>query len=245
MQQQPQQQKSLEQQQRENFGILYALASAHTSILWTFLHKRMGVDFYGLINMSIGVLMICVMAAFGDPGFTVFLFIWLLMVLVQRQVTYQARKQGIRIHSKFWGYPLLQGVFRSYWFALVIAEPALCLFGGYALAQVSPAFGYFLMFGAFSGPFIVFCDWLKERRIDIAIDDARIEMERVPEDTRNEWASNEERGAAWHRKNNNRYSSSWWQKWRRARRKSPNSLRGTWNRCRPSWGKWMPCAGTR
>ena len=53
----------------------------------------------------------------------------------------------------------------------------MCLFGGYALAELSPAFGYFLMFGAFSGPFIVFCDWLKERRIDIAIDDARIEME--------------------------------------------------------------------
>jgi hypothetical protein len=35
----------------------------------------------------------------------------------------------------------------------------------------------FIGAGAVSMSFIVMCDWLKERRIDIAMDDAQIEME--------------------------------------------------------------------
>jgi hypothetical protein len=176
---QQQQHESLEQKNRQNFDLLYLVASSHTTVLWTFLHRNMGVDFYGFWNMSVGVLMLVLLAAGADaPEMAVFLFIWLFMVMAQRQCTYNAVSKGALIHSKSWGEPVfVQKLLRNYWLALVIGEPALCLGVAYLIADVSSALAMFIAAGAVSIPFIVFVDWLKERRIDIAMDDAQIEME--------------------------------------------------------------------
>src|SRR5205823_5973557 len=146
--------------------IVYLCALAHITCLWPFLRKHFGVEFFGLRNAGIGLVMILlILGSRGGNVALCFLGAWLLAIAVRRVQTFQALRAGRRMHSRYWGDPYLALAFtRNPRIAMLLVEPLICLVAGWLLTHVCDIAGRFVMCGALTGPIVVGFEYLAEAR---------------------------------------------------------------------------------
>ena len=164
----------------ESLDVGYRLFHCHLSALAVFIRRDFGLEALGINAFIAGLMILLTYAATGDPAMKAFLVMWLVAQIVQRVRSFRNKRRGMRIHSRYAGYPWLAmrvPFVRSETVAVRFVEPLLCLTAGWVLMHLSRPLGGFVMLGCVS--------FFIRNNIDAEIqrvrlrqmDDARIEAE--------------------------------------------------------------------
>ena len=134
---------------RGGFNFLYLAINGHATCFTPFLHSGFGSEALGVNGVAGLVVILLYIAYSGSPAMVTFLYVWLLMMLMQRIKTTTMRRQGYVIHSRYDGFPLLAKLIKSERAARGL-EPFICALAGILLMPYDEALGQFVLFGLVS-----------------------------------------------------------------------------------------------
>jgi hypothetical protein len=132
---------------RDAMNILYLVVLTHSTCITPFIRTRFGTHANGLNAVLALFLIMFVAAESRDPAMYDYLVAWIVFLVFQRLVTFQAVLNRLHDHSSYRGFP---------WAAMLLpfvnteraakaVEPLLCLTAGVLLYLVSPALGLLIM----------------------------------------------------------------------------------------------------
>ena len=134
----------------DSFNLLWLLIVAHATMLTAFSRRDFGKEHFGL-NALFGIAITFVYAGFANcPEVLVFLAFWFLAVIAQRIRQFKNERNGVVIHSRYNGYPVLAWKLFP-WIKTEgnakAAEAFLCMIVGWCIAQFVPPLGFYIGLG--------------------------------------------------------------------------------------------------
>ncbi len=159
---------------------LYLLTTAHSTCLTVFLRESFGSEALGIPGVSALLLLIVAVGVTGSPDLLLYGGIWLIVLMGQRAQTFQNQRKGIRLHSRYAGFPAATKVlfpFVTDERVLQRLEPFVAGGLGLGLLLCSPTIGQFVLWGAFSLAIRTTLDQFTHHRRLQELHDAEIEQE--------------------------------------------------------------------
>ncbi len=164
----------------DSTNLLYFLTTAHSTCLTVFLRESFGSEALGVPGVSALLLLFVAVGVTGSPDLLLYGGIWLIVLMGQRAQTFQNQRKGLRLHSRYAGFPAATKVcfpFVTDERILQRLEPFVAGGIGLVLLWCSPAIGQFVLWGAFSLAIRTTLDQFTHHRRLQELHDAEIEQE--------------------------------------------------------------------
>jgi hypothetical protein len=131
---------------KNSFYLLLILVSGLTACVTPFMRRNCGREYPGIAGLIGGGIILLLMGQTRDPAMPVFFWCWLAALVVMRLQSWQVRRRGAVVHSRYGGDSwLIQKLpfVKSPQQARLLEVP-LCLLVGALLAPVSEFLGGFI-----------------------------------------------------------------------------------------------------